>query len=780
MPVASLLVASIHSAYAVPSNNAAVLEQVVVTAQKRTENQQDVPLSIQTIPTAKLEQLNVTDFDDYVKYLPNVSFQSGGPSFEHTYMRGVASGGDGNHSGSLPSVGMYLDEQPITTIDGNLNIHIYDIARIEALAGPQGTLYGASSQAGTIRIISNKPDPTAFAAGYDLEMNQVEHGGVGRTIEGFVNLPITSTLAVRLVGWNESKAGYIDNVHGAVTFPTSGITLENSNLVQNNFNAVDTEGGRAAIKLDLTESWTIMPQVMGQVQHTDGSFAYNPAAGDLKVQQYFADTTHDSWVQSALTIEGKISNFDLVYTGAYLTRNTHESSDYVDYSLAYDRAFGSGAYFKDNVGNLIDPAQHIIGTDHYTKTSNELRVNSPRNYPLRFTAGLFLQRQVHEILQDYIVDTGGDALGSVPPNDLSIPGYPGTVWLTNQERVDRDKAAFGEFAYDIANQLTLSAGIRHYSYDNTLYGFYGFNTTWPYGAHEGVATCFTPHTPFHGAPCVDLNGRASDSGNSPKVNLTYKFNQDKMAYFTWSKGFRPGGVNRNGGGSEPPYKPDILTNVEIGWKSMWNGDRLRFNGAVFVEQWNDFQFAYLGPNALTIIANAGRAQIKGLESDFEFALTERLTLYGGFAWLNAKLTQAYCSDPTTCHLPGNMPEAPDGQQLPITPKFKGDLTARYIFPLGFYEASVQGSVVSVGRRWAGLRTLDRNELGQEPFYTVADFSFGLEKKSLHGTLYISNAFNKRAVLNRYTECNPDLCNSIAVYDVPNQPRTIGVKFGQKF
>jgi hypothetical protein len=150
-------------------------------------------------------------------------------------------------------------------------------------------------------------------------MNQVEHGGVGRTIEGFVNLPITSTLTVRLVGWNESKAGYIDNVHGAVTFPTSGITLDNSNLVQNNFNAVDTEGGRAAIKLDLTESWTIMPQVMGQVQHTDGSFAYNPAAGDLKVQQYFADTTHDSWVQSALTIEGKISNFDLVYTGAYLT-----------------------------------------------------------------------------------------------------------------------------------------------------------------------------------------------------------------------------------------------------------------------------------------------------------------------------------------------------------------------------------------------------------------------------------------------------------------------------
>ena len=133
-----------------------------MTAQKRTENLQKVPISMQVLGEEKLDELNVTDFEDYVKFLPSVSYQTFGPGFAQIYMRGVASGGDGNHSGSLPSVGVYLDEQPVTTIQGPLDMHIYDIARVEALSGPQGTLYGASSQAGALRIITNKPDPSGI------------------------------------------------------------------------------------------------------------------------------------------------------------------------------------------------------------------------------------------------------------------------------------------------------------------------------------------------------------------------------------------------------------------------------------------------------------------------------------------------------------------------------------------------------------------------------------------------------------------------------------------
>ena len=785
LPLASALLACsplAHAAAADTSETTTTLEEVVVTAQKRTENLQDVPISIQALSATKLEELHISNFDDYVKYLPSVSFQSAGPGFEHTYIRGVVSGGDGNHSGSLPSVGMYLDEQPVTTIDGNLDIHIYDIQRVEVLNGPQGTLYGASSEAGTIRIITNKPDPSGFQAGYDVEGNTVAHGGIGYTVEAFVNLPLTANSAVRLVAWDEHKAGYIDNVAGSVVFPTGNIPFNNAAYVRKDFNDVDTRGGRAALKVDLNDSWTITPTIMGQDTQVNGNFAYNPALGDLQIQQYFPETLHDSWVQSSLTVEGKISNFDIVYAGAYLTRNTHESSDYTDYSLYYNAAYG--ASFVDNAGKLINDAQHIVGTDHYSKISNELRVSSPKDYPFRFVGGVFFQRQVHEILQDYVVNNG-DPLSDA----LSIPGWPGTLWLTDQERVDRDSAVFGEFSYDILSNLTANAGIRYFRYDNTLQGFYGFSDN--YSSHEGIATCFTPFVPFHGAPCQDLNGRTTDSGTSPKVNLTYKFDKDHMIYATYSKGFRPGGVNRNGGGTLPPYKPDFLTNFEFGWKTAWDDNRLRFNGAFFLEKWKDFQFSYLGANALTIIANAGQAEIKGTEMDLEYAATQNLTLTAGISWLDAKLTQDYCSDQSVCG-PGsgyspaqaviddNEQYAPSGTRLPVVPKFKGDLTARYTFPMGSFKGNVQGSVVYVGSRTADLRYLASQALGEEPAYTVADFSAGVERDSLTAELFVSNAFDKRAILDRYSECDVLQCGAVAIYNLPNQPRTFGVKFGQRF
>ena len=157
---------------------------IVVTAQKRSENLQNVPISIQALGTKKLEQLNIRDFKGYAQQLPSVTFQpaansGGNPGQVVIYMRGVAAGGEGNHSGSLPAVGVYLDEQAVTTVGGNLDVHIYDIARIESLSGPQGTLYGASSEAGTIRIITNKPSTKGFEGHVDGEVNSVAHGGVG-------------------------------------------------------------------------------------------------------------------------------------------------------------------------------------------------------------------------------------------------------------------------------------------------------------------------------------------------------------------------------------------------------------------------------------------------------------------------------------------------------------------------------------------------------------------------------------------------------------------------
>ncbi|HVW68871.1 MAG TPA: TonB-dependent receptor [Steroidobacteraceae bacterium] len=776
-PFVSTLLGYMPLAHADDREASPGLAEVVVTAQKRAENLQDVPISIQALGTEKLEQMNVASFNDYAKLVPSLSFEDSGPSFEHSYMRGVVSGGAGQNSGSQPSVGLYLDEQPVTTIDGDLNVHIYDIERIEALAGPQGTLYGASSESGTIRIITNKPDPGAFKAAYNLEGNTVAHGGNGYKLEGFVNLPLTANAAVRLVGWDEKDAGFIDNVPGSVTFPSSGIVFNNAGLVRKDYNDVETKGGRAAVKVILGDNWTVLPQVMGQVTDANGNFSYNPAVGDLETVRFLPETAHDSWVQAALTVQGKIADFDLVYAGAWLNRNLHSTEDYTDYSLFYDEAYGLGMYDRDNAGHLINPAQWIVTHFRYTKLSNELRVTSPQSWPVRFTLGLFQERQVNYILDPYIVGDGSDQLGSVPPYDYSVPGWPGRLWLTDQVRVDRDHAAFTEISWDIVRNLTLNTGIRYYTYDNTLDGFYGFNST--YSTSEGVATCFND-VPFRGAPCSDLAGRSTGSGNTPKVNLTYKLDANKLIYATWSKGYRPGGVNRNGGGKLPPYKPDYLTNYEIGWKTSWLDHTLRWNGAVFDEKWKDFQFSYLGPNSLSIIANAGQAEVRGVESDLEWAITRGFTLSGGISLLDPKLTQEYCEDPTLCGTPGYEQYAPNGTQLPITPKVKGNLTGRYNFPILKYTGYVQGSMEYVGSRWADLRLVAREALGQEPAYAVADFAAGFQADGWTAELYVSNAFDRRAALDRYAECDPATCGTVAIYTVPNQPRTLGLRFGQKF
>ncbi len=206
--------------------------EIVVTATKREENLQNVPIAVTVLGTRKLDQLNISNFEEYTKQLPSVSFQTAQPGFTTVYMRGVATGGDGNHSGSLPSVGTYLDEQPVTTIGGTLDVHIYDIARIESLAGPQGTLYGASSEAGTIRIITNKPDSGVTTGRVDGEINKVAHGGWGGKLEGMINVPLGDSIAFRGIAFYERDAGYIDNIFGERTYlapdPADDVNVDNS------------------------------------------------------------------------------------------------------------------------------------------------------------------------------------------------------------------------------------------------------------------------------------------------------------------------------------------------------------------------------------------------------------------------------------------------------------------------------------------------------------------------------------------------------------------------
>lgn len=775
----------------------AALGEVTVTAQKRVENAQAVPLSIEVLSTDKLSEMNVNGLTDYVKMLPSVSLQSASPGFSQIYMRGVASGSTGNsgianHSGPMPSVGVYLDEEPITTIQGALDVHIYDIARVEALAGPQGTLYGASSQSGTIRIITNKPDPSAFSASVSTELNSISHGTLGYTVEGFVNVPLRENLALRVVGWNEHDGGYIDNVLGSRTYPTSGITVSNANLVHDDYNESWLKGARAALKLDLNDDWSITPTIMGQSQHNGGIYAFDPKLGDLKVSHSLPEHQEDRWVQSALTVQGKIGNFDLVYAYSHLNRSDWLDQDYADYSFWYDTLSGYGKYITDKNGNYIDPRQHIHGEDQYAKSSHELRISSPKDERFRFVAGFFAERQSHRIYQNYQIDGFDPA--------LSPTGWPGTLWLTKQHRVDEDYAVFGEASYDITDRLTATVGERFFHTENSLRGFFGFGQGYDQltSSSQGEIACFSNYK-FDGAPCTNLDKTTKQNDHVGKANLTYKFEPDKMIYATWSEGFRPGGINRRG--TLPPYQADFLTNYEFGWKTEWFDHRLRWNGAVYEEKWKDFQFAILGANGLTEIKNANQARIRGIESNLTWAATYNLTLSGGFSFLKSELTANYCGATdandqpiTNCAVGSvdfpNGPQAPKGTRLPVSPKQKANISARYVFDAFGGEGYFQVAGFVEGRRRTDLRIKENGLIGDMPGYGSVDLSAGLKKDAWAYDVYMKNAFDSRGELNRYAECAIASCvqppgsqyaNAFGqTYIVPIQPRTIGVRVTRNF
>ncbi len=790
-PVASAtLLAAMSSAYGQAQQG---LEEIVVTAQKRQESLQDVPLAVQALGTQRLDELNVTKFDDYVKYLPSVSYQTYGPGFARVYMRGVASGGDGNHSASLPSVGVYLDEQPITTIQGPLDIHMYDIQRVEALAGPQGTLFGASSQAGTLRIITNRPDPSGFDGGYGLELNTVSEGDQGYLAEGFVNLPVGDNAAVRLVGWARHDAGYMDNVRSTRVYPTSGIAVDNTKFIEDDYNPADTYGARAALRIDLDDNWTVTPTIMGQVQKADGSWAYDTTLKDFQNAHTRPELSDDRWVQAALTVEGKVGNFDLVYAGAYMVRDVDTELDYQDYAYWYDALYGYGAYWYDDAGDYVEATQYIQGQDNYTRQSHEIRLVSPQDQRFRYTLGAFYQKSFHHIQQRYLIDDLAES--------ISVTGWPDTIWLTEQNRTDIDYAVFGQADFDITDRLMATVGLRYFWFDNSLKGFFGYGIGYSSGTGEGACTLREPYGAagknFRDAPCLNLDKSVDGDDLSTKFGLSYKFADDKMIYANYAEGFRPGGINRRG--SLPPYLPDFLDSYELGWKTSWADNRLRFNGAFFFQDWKDFQFPILGANGLTEIKNAAQAEIKGVEADVVWIATDRLSFTAAVSYVDSELTKPYCGyvdpgtnkpvakdpcpafDEETGEPTGefNDPEAPKGQRLPVTPEWKGNVTARYEFPVGSYDSYLQAAAIYVGERESDLRTLERSILGKLPSYTTVDLAAGFGRNGWSVDLYVVNLLDELGQIDRFVQCSETVCGE-QVYVVPTPPLTFGVKFSQKF
>ncbi len=831
-PVATAVLLALASP-AIMAQEQTTLGEVIVTAQKRTENLQNVPISLTSLNTETLEELNIQNFKSYVQYLPSVSSSQAmdaGSGFNLVYMRGVATGGDGQATTSQPSVGTYLDEQPITTVQGNLDVHLYDIERVEALAGPQGTLYGASSQAGTIRIITNKPDPSKFSAGYSLEGNFVDSDDSGYVGEGFVNFPIGDNAAIRLVGWATSEAGWIDNVAGTRTYPGNvddpddDFVADNAEFVEDNYNTVETVGARAALRINLGDNWTVTPGVMYQKMEQEGSWGDDQsdfAPGKNKVTHFRNEYTDDEFYQAGLTIEGSIGNFDVVYSGNYLERDLDGEFDYSDYSYWYDTLYSTGSYaglfanlFVDNDGTFLNRAHSFINDDHYEKTSHEIRISTPQENRVRGLLGFFYQKQYHDFYQSF-----GNVEGLADRflmNALEQPGaqqFPGYVYLNSVDRTDRDEAVFGQIQFDITDRLELSLGARYFEPEITVKGFFGFGMGYNrghepgsgsdgiFGTADDAAEVTEPGAVANGgegafdlngvgwspngewrcpsqvdrkdAPCQNVDKHITEDDYVGRVNLSFKATDTAMLYATWSEGYRSGGINRDP--FNPDFVSDFLTNWEAGWKTRWMDDRLQFNGAVFFEEWDDIQVAFQGANGITAVVNGPKAEITGVEASIDWLATDNLRISSGLAFFDTELKDEYCPG---CNDDGSA-WAPSGTELPVTADFKGSVVARYTFPLGGFDAHVQGALAYEGERASSLNVADAEHLGDLPETTFLDLAFGIENDKYAIELFIDNVTDEDSPLGLDVECATSVCGDQA-YGVSPRPMTFGLRFRQDF
>jgi iron complex outermembrane recepter protein len=760
------------------------LTEIVVTAQRRAENIQDVPMSITALDTKALDQLEVQKFDDYIQYLPSVATNGANPGFNATVVvRGIVTDGGNIASGSLPIVGQYIDDQPITTIDGAPDIHMYDVARVEELSGPQGTLFGASSMGGVLRVITNKPDPTQFKAGFDFEVNKFAPGDFGGQVQAFINQPLGNNLALRAVAWYSHDGGFITNEPGTRFYTTTGLTVNNYAYAEKNWNDLDTEGGRAALAIPLGDHWTVTPSVITQTQTRNGDFSYNPYIGDLETAVYTPESGRDEWYQAALTVTGKLGNFDTTYAGAYMDRNTKQYINYSDYSYFYDRLYGQNPNAVNNAGQNINPSEVLINNEHFTKHSEELRITSPSSDRLRLLAGIFYQRQFQDIDLNYNIPglstepTPDGAGGFNPPG--SVTGRPGAAWLTKEYRVDRDEALFSELSFDITQKLIFTAGGRYYRYDNSLSGFFG-----TYSAEAScIGPAIVPDSPCTNLGVLNANGTVSpreveDTGFTYRFNTTYKIDPDHLLYANVSDGFRPGGTNRIGPRSvysglsteTVPYKPDYLTNYEIGTKNTFWNHRATVNFDVFDEEWKDVQLT-ITLQGVGLIQNAGSARTRGVEFHAAVNVVQGLDLSVAATYDRAILLSNY-------YYSGAL-SAPARSDLPFAPGFKGNAIARYSWAWDRYEFHVQAAETYQSSAWAGFTTFNEGLLGKLPAYGATNLTAGAQRGPMTYEVYMNNVFDKRAATGKSPICYTT-ASACGQYDFIINPTRIGLRVGRKF
>ena len=587
------------------------IEEVVVTARKKTESLQDVPLSVSALRESALDEKGISVFEDYLLQLPSVTAGGSGPGTSTIYIRGLASTTPNlttaGVAGLAPNVSFYLDEQPLAQPGRNLDVYAADMARIEVLAGPQGTLFGASSQAGVVRMITNKPVIGETSGNVEVESRFMPDGDSGAKVELVGNMPIGESTAARLVAYRDKKGGYIDQVAGTLdvsqsarfrpagTIRQNGLPVNSSRggfqagadlsgatlnkagaIIKDDANELTYEGFRASVAHEINESWDALFTVAQQTIEADGVFFVDPTLGDLEIQRYTEDKIEDEYDNMSLTLEGSIGDLEVVYAGAYTDRTTDQMVDYTDYLFVgqylpyyicdYYVTYTSNAPGNVPTGTCGAPNLLVDSTTNLEVTSHELRINADLSDTTSLTAGVFISdTELTELnLFNYPTSVENDityaanypltntsATGSI--NNASPGWYSAgpfsepVIFFNDIRRTDEQRGIFGELSFATSDTTELSIGARWYDIEVDFEG--SANSSFGNGFGNTDQQKYGSNLSAQYAP-GNSNGypdKAETDGVIGKVTYSWKPNDDSMYYLTWSEGFRPGLLNRPAG-----------------------------------------------------------------------------------------------------------------------------------------------------------------------------------------------------------------------------------------
>ena len=609
----ALLNAAAFSGFAMAQ---AELEEVVVTARKKTESLQDVPISVSALRESDLEDKGINVFEDYLLQLPSVTAGGAGPGTSTIYIRGLASTTPNlttaGVAGLAPNVSFYLDEQPLAQPGRNLDVYAADMARIEVLAGPQGTLFGASSQAGVVRMITNKPVIGEASANVEVEARFMPGAESGDKVELVANMPLGDSAAARFVAYRDKKGGYIDQVAGSLNasqsarfrpagtlrdngLPVSssragfqagadlsGATLSNAiAIVKEDANTLTYQGFRASLALEIGKNWNALATVAQQTIDADGVFFVDPNLGDLEIQRYTEDVIEDEFDNMSLTLEGSIGDdLEVVYAGAYTDRTSDQMVDYTDYLfvgqyLPYyicDYYVTYTTYAPGNVptGTCGAPNLLVDSTTNLEVTSHEFRIHANLNDTTSLTAGVFTSdtelTELNLFTYPGSVDNDITYAANYALTDTSVTGVinkasPGwfsagpysepVIFFNDIKRTDKQMGVFGEVSFALNDTSELSVGARWYDIEVDFEG--SANSSFYNGFGNPDTQQFGSNLSAQYAP-GNANGypdKAQTDGVIGKVTYSWNPSEDVMYYATWSEGFRPGLLNRPVGSSSP-------------------------------------------------------------------------------------------------------------------------------------------------------------------------------------------------------------------------------------